>query len=64
MPDLWFLFGSAMIVVPLLLIGLQQRRLRTRPANHELADTRYHATSVSSEAAVATSHGGETGVAK
>ncbi|MEH6671913.1 DMT family transporter [Halopseudomonas sp.] len=63
-PDLWFLFGSAMIVVPLLLIGLQQRRLRTRPANHELADTRYHATSVSSEAAVATSHGGEAGAAR
>lgn len=42
-PDLWFVVGSAMIVLPLLLIGLQQRRLRNRPVNHELADTRYHA---------------------
>ncbi|MBC7184441.1 MAG: hypothetical protein H5U30_12840, partial [Marinobacter sp.] len=25
-PDLWFLAGSLMIVVPLILIGLQQRR--------------------------------------
>lgn len=41
-PDIWFLVGSSMIVVPLLLIGLQQRRKRPRPAHHELADTRYH----------------------
>ena len=41
-PDLWFVVGSAMIVVPLLLIGLQQRRIRPRPSHHELADTRYH----------------------
>lgn len=50
-PDLWFLCGSAMIVVPLLLIGLQQRRIRSRPANHELADTRYHSTPDETEAA-------------
>lgn len=42
-PDLWFLAGSTLIVVPLLLIGLQQRRNRLRAMNHELADTRYHA---------------------
>lgn len=41
-PDLWFLAGSALIVVPLLLIGLQQRRHHLRAINHELADTRYH----------------------
>lgn len=41
-PDLWFLAGSMMIVVPLLLIGLQQRRKRLRPSHHDLADTRYH----------------------
>lgn len=42
-PDMWFLAGSAMIVVPLLMIGLQQRRIHLRATNHELADTRYHA---------------------
>lgn len=42
-PDMWFLVGSAMIVVPLLMIGLQQRRNHLRATNHELADTRYHA---------------------
>lgn len=41
-PDIWFLAGSAMIVVPLLLIGLQQHRKRPRPNHHELADTRFH----------------------
>lgn len=44
-PDMWFLVGSAMIVVPLLMIGLQQRRIHLRATNHELADTRYHAGS-------------------
>ncbi|MFO7703949.1 MAG: DMT family transporter [Halopseudomonas sp.] len=41
-PDIWFLAGSSMIVVPLLLIGLQQRRRRPRLTHHELADTHYH----------------------
>jgi drug/metabolite transporter (DMT)-like permease len=41
-PDLWFLAGSAMIVVPLLMIGLQQRRMRLRATHHDLGDTRYH----------------------
>ncbi len=27
-PDLWFVVGSVMIVVPLVLIGLQHRKLR------------------------------------
>jgi drug/metabolite transporter (DMT)-like permease len=31
-PDLWFLAGSTMIVVPLILIGLQQRRQWQTPA--------------------------------
>lgn len=57
-PDFWFLAGSAMIVVPLLLIGLQQRRVRLRAINHELADTRYHAGPAGSE------EGGEQGVPK
>jgi drug/metabolite transporter (DMT)-like permease len=33
-PDLWFLVGSAMIVVPLILIGLQQRRQWQAPARN------------------------------
>ncbi|SDT92764.1 DMT family transporter [Halopseudomonas salegens] len=40
-PDLWFLSGSLMIVLPLILIGLQHRK-RVRIANHHLSDTRYH----------------------
>ncbi|PAU87583.1 hypothetical protein CK507_08435 [Pseudomonas sp. WN033] len=40
-PDLWFVIGSLMIVVPLLLIGWQQRR-QPKTSSHEVADTYYH----------------------
>lgn len=40
-PDLWFLAGSAMIVVPLVLLGLR-RRQRIPGQSHPLADDRYH----------------------
>ncbi len=43
-PDAWFLVGSALIVVPLVLIGLQHRR-QARAQNHYLADSKYHGAS-------------------
>ncbi|PXX92734.1 hypothetical protein DIT71_06030 [Marinobacter vulgaris] len=47
-PDLWFLAGSTMIVVPLILIGLQQHRRRSRaPARNFNPDTQ-RVTSMSS----------------
>ncbi|MFN3579952.1 MAG: DMT family transporter [Pseudomonas sp.] len=46
-PDLWFMLGSLMIVTPLLLIGLQQRRKRLRASGHDQADTRYHGAKTS-----------------
>lgn len=41
-PDLWFLLGSAMIIVPLILLGMKQRR-RVRSQSHTLADDRFRA---------------------
>jgi len=38
-PDLWFIIGSAMIVVPLILLGMQQQR-RIPAQSHTLADDR------------------------
>ncbi|MDC0662812.1 DMT family transporter [Marinobacter sp. SS21] len=43
-PDWWFVGGSALIVVPLVLIGLQQRRL-ARAQSHYVADSKYHGAS-------------------
>jgi drug/metabolite transporter (DMT)-like permease len=40
-PDAWFVLGSLMIVVPLLLIGLQHHR-KARTESHYLADSKYH----------------------
>lgn len=43
-PDWWFVIGSGMIVVPLVLIGLQQRR-KARAESHYLGDSEYHGAS-------------------
>ncbi|KPP97505.1 DMT family transporter [Marinobacter sp. HL-58] len=47
-PDLWFLAGSTMIVVPLLLIGLQSRRRSGAPARGFNPDNQRRVTSMSS----------------
>ncbi|MDV2078133.1 DMT family transporter [Marinobacter xestospongiae] len=43
-PDAWFVLGSTMIVVPLILIGLQHRR-KARAESHYIADSEYHGAS-------------------
>ncbi|ASP40208.1 hypothetical protein CHH28_16670 [Bacterioplanes sanyensis] len=43
-PDVWFMLGSLMIVVPLILIGLQHHR-NTKAASHYIADSEYHSAS-------------------
>lgn len=45
-PDVWFMLGSLMIVVPLILIGLQHHR-NTKAASHYIADSEYHSASSS-----------------
>ncbi|WP_339799405.1 DMT family transporter [uncultured Marinobacter sp.] len=41
-PDIWFVVGSTMIVVPLIMIGLNQHRKRPAVQNHPLVDSKYH----------------------
>lgn len=43
-PDIWFVVGSTMIVVPLIMIGLNQHRKRPAAQNHPLADTKYRSS--------------------
>ncbi|MDX1757692.1 MAG: DMT family transporter [Marinobacter sp.] len=43
-PDWWFVIGSGMIVVPLVLIGLKHRH-RARAQSHYVGDSEYHGAS-------------------